>query len=198
MFVPDLGNAYTFNPGDTPVGIPELDYYAYFVTNGTFTVWVRGSGDSDAAGQNDSINLGVDGVLAYRINGEFPQAAGYAWGGTNPVPAGATFTVSTPGYHVINAWMREDGFGFDKMVIASNPSYTPTGLGPTESPVLGVASGFRVTLTRSGADLILSWAGGGTLQSSTNVVGTYVDMPGSNSPVTIVPTGAQKYYRVRQ
>src|ERR1035437_7180208 len=55
-----------------------------------------------------------------------------------------------------------------------------------------------IEVTRSGTDLILAWPGGGTLQSSTNVVGPYVDIPGSSSPFNVVPVGAQNYYRVRQ
>ena len=52
-----------------------MDYVVNFATTGTFTIWVRGSGDSDVGGANDSISLGLDGVLAYRINGVFPQKA---------------------------------------------------------------------------------------------------------------------------
>src|SRR6266404_3798797 len=192
MVVPNNGGSYSFNPGDIPVGIPELDYRVYFTTSGTFSVWVRGAGDSDAAGGNDSISLGLDGAIAYRINGVFPQSAGYAWGQT-ATPAGATFTVPTPGYHVLNAWMREDGFGFDKLVLSSNPTLNPTGIGPAESVAVPTLS-----IVRSGGNLIFSWGGGGVLQSSTNVAGTYVDIVGSSSPWTNSPTGGQKFYRVRQ
>ena len=55
-----------------------------------------------------------------------------------------------------------------------------------------------IEVTRSGTDLILAWPGGGTLQSSTNVVGPYVDIPGTSSPWNVTPTNAQNYYRVRQ
>ena len=188
---PDNGASYSFNPGDMPTGIPELDYKVYFANAGVYNVWVRGSGDSDLTGGSDSINLGLDSVLAYRINGQFPQAAGYAWGST-PTPSGATLTVHTPGLHVFNLWMREDGFTVDKVVLASNFSYTPTGLGPAESPGPGI------TITPSGTNLVLTWAGGGLLQSSTNVVGPYTDIIGSSSPWTNAPTSAEEYYRVRQ
>jgi hypothetical protein len=192
VVLPNTGNSYSFNPGDLPVGVPQLDFRVYFTTAGTNYIWVRGSGDSDMGGANDSINLGFDGVLAYRINGVFPQAAGYAWGST-PTPAGAVFTNATPGYHVINAWMREDGFGFDKLVLSSNPDFNPSGAGPTESQVVPT-----LAIAYPGGKVVLSWVGGGTLQSSTNIVGTYADIVGSNSPWTNTPTSGQTYYRVRQ
>ena len=191
--LPDSGVSYSYNPGDRPTGIPELDYKVYFPAAGVYTVWVRGSGNSDTAANSDSVNLGLDGVFAYRLNGLWPATAGYAWGSTPTIPADAVLTVPTPGLHVFNLWMREDGFVVDKVILTpTNSIYTPTGLGPPESPGPGIS------VTRSGASLVLTWVGGGTLQSSTNVIGTYTDIVGSRSPWTIPPTGVQKYYRVRQ
>ena len=191
--LPNSGTSYSYNPGDMPVGIPELDYRVYFATSGTFTVWVRGSGDSDAGGASDSINLGLDGVVAFRENGQWPQAAGYAWGST-PTPTGATFTVPTSGAHIINVWMREDGFVFDKLVLSGNPAYTPAGIGPTESAAILLP----ITATYSGGSLTLTWSGSGILQSATNAAGAYADVVGASSPWTITPTGVQKYYRIRE
>jgi len=43
---------------------------------------------------------------------------------------------------VVNVWMREDGFAFDKLVLTTNASYpAPTGAGPGESANVGGASG---------------------------------------------------------
>jgi len=189
----DCRNSSSFNPGDVPVGIPELDYRVYFSTTGTFTVWVRGAGDSDAGGANDSINLGLDGAIAYRINGVFPQSDGYAWGQT-VTPAGATFTVNTPGYHVINAWMREDGFGFDKLLLSSNPTFNPTGISSPESAAILLP----ITVTKAGGSFTLSWVGAGILQSATSVSGPYTDVPGASSPWPVTPSGIQKYYRIHE
>jgi hypothetical protein len=55
-----------------------------------------------------------------------------------------------------------------------------------------------ITLARSAADLVLTWQGGGTLQSSTNLAGPYVNMPGSPSPFSVGTSGTQMFYRVRQ
>jgi hypothetical protein len=57
---------------------------------------------------------------------------------------------------------------------------------------------FRITITRVGNDVRLTWPGGGVLQSSANVAGTYTDIIGSSSPWPITPTGVQQYYRARQ
>jgi hypothetical protein len=93
--------------------------------------------------------------------------------------------------------MRVDGFTVDKLLLTSAGGFTPTDAGPAESQVV---VGPAIGVTRSGTDLILSWSwlGGGTLQASTNVVGPYVDIPGSSSPFHVVPAGAQNYYRVRR
>jgi len=187
---PNSGGAFSYNPGDRPVGNPQLDYKVYFPAPGVYLAWVRGA-EGLPVGSSDSVNLGLDGAVAYRINGVFPQAQGYVWGAT-PTPAGAVLTVPTAGLHVFNLWMREDGFAVDKIILTTDFSYTPTGLGPAESPGPGI------TITPSGTNLVLTWAGGGLLQSSTNVVGPYTDIIGSSSPWTNAPTSAEKYYRVRQ
>ncbi|MCI0464734.1 MAG: hypothetical protein L0Z62_48035, partial [Gemmataceae bacterium] len=40
----------------------------------------------------------------------------------------------TLGLHTVNLWMREDGTVVDKLLLTTNAAYTPTGLGPTQSP----------------------------------------------------------------
>jgi len=56
-----------------------------------------------------------------------------------------------------------------------------------------------ITVTRSGADVVLSWSGGGILQSSSgNVAGPYDDILGSGSPWNVSPTNALNFYRVKQ
>jgi hypothetical protein len=137
--------------------------------------------------------IGLDNALTTTLTG-FPQGQGYAWG-NSPAGNSGPIVISTPGFHLINVWMRVDGFTVDKLLLTSAGGFTPTDLGPAESPVVG---GPAIAVTRSGTGLILSWPGGGTLQSSINVVGTYVDIPGSSSPFNVMPAGAQNYYRVRR
>ena len=186
--------------GSVPAGSPRLDFTVQFTNTGTFYVWVRGVGDSaPGPSTNDSVFIGLDDALTTGITG-FPLGQGYAWG-NSPAGNSGPIVISTPGLHLINVWMREDGFTVDKLLLTSDGGFTPTDLGPAESPVFVppvIRVGPGITITRSGTNVILSWPGGGTLQSSTNVVGSYLDIPGSSSPFNVPPAGAQKYYRVRQ
>ena len=53
-------------------------------------------------------------------------------------------------------------------------------------------------ITQAGSQLQISWTHG-TLQSSTSVTGTYVDVPGNpTSPYLVTPTGESTFYRSRQ
>jgi hypothetical protein len=46
--------------------------------------------------------------------------------------------------------------------------------------------------------LVISWTSPGcTLQSSTDVAGPYIDIPGATSPYTISPTGGQRFFRLK-
>ncbi len=89
----------------------------------------------------------------------------------------------------------------------ANPGWTPTGYQP---PVGGppVALDLAFKLTMCGpvmihwlppTNVVVTWLGGGYLQSATNVVGPYIDVPGfPTSPYTdysVSPTN--KFYRLR-
>ena len=59
----------------------------------------------------------------------------------------------------------------------------------------------RLTVTRSGTQIVLHWSGLGTLQAADNVAGPYIDIdPAPTSPYTIVPSALvkQQFYRLRQ
>jgi hypothetical protein len=59
-----------------------------------------------------------------------------------------------------------------------------------------VSAPFSLTSTRTGNTLTLTWDVG-VLQQATNVTGPYTDVPGASSPLTVVPSGQGKYYRIR-
>ena len=44
-----------------------------------------------------------------------------------------TIEVTSVGQHTLHAWMREDGFIVNKVVLTTSESYTPLGEGPAES-----------------------------------------------------------------
>src|SRR2546429_493889 len=94
---------------------------------------------------------------------------------TSPGPASCQ-PIPT-GLHVINVWMREDGFAFDKLLLSSNPTFNPTGIGPAESPVSVLGPTIALTVSAEG-NLILTWQGGGVLQSAPSISSTFSDIPG--------------------
>ena len=122
-----------------PLNSPRLDYTVTFLKTGTHFVWVRGYGPNTGS---DSIHIGLN-------NAEVPSAGAiksfdptltWAWSNTangTGVSAPAIIDVPTVGVYTINAWMREDGFIFDKIVITTDPDYVPTGTGPSESASAG-------------------------------------------------------------
>ena len=182
---------------DTTIS-PRLDYNMNFDIAGTYYVWVRGLGDSaPGPSQNDSVNVGIDGVLpasSSKITG-FPPG-GFVWSRTTVASTLATLIVSNTGPHTVSVWMREDGFVFDKLLLTTNNNYNPTGFGPPETtapppqpPVL--------TYTRSGTNLILSWTGSGTLQSAPECTGPFTAVPGgTTSPITFIFDQPRRFFRV--
>ena len=127
---PAAGAGYN-DPADFLANSPRLDYDIIFTKTGTHYVWVLAWG---LDGNSDSLHSGLDGEhvpTADRIGGINNN---YGW--TNSAyqdPEPISFDVTTIGLHTLNIWMREDGSVVDKIVITTNPNYTPSGVGPPES-----------------------------------------------------------------
>ena len=107
---------------------PQLDYEINFVKTGTHYVWIKAWA---AGGGDDSCHVGLDGE-------EMPFSSN--WSGSNnwsnnryPETDRARFDVTTTGVHTLNIYVREDGLIVDKIVLTTNPDFTPTGEGPEES-----------------------------------------------------------------
>lgn len=182
-----------------PVGC-GLSFAVNFTSTGTYRVWMRGIGNSaPGPSNNDSVQVGLDGKITTLIgNSGWAQGQGFYWDGPANVLGGSssTIVITNSGLHVINVWMREDGFDFDKLVLTSSPDYVPTGLGPAESPLTD--ANIYVAISKSGTSVTVTWPAGTTLQSATDVLGPWADVPGARSPYTVVPTGPQGYYRIRE
>jgi hypothetical protein len=58
--------------------------------------------------------------------------------------------------------------------------------------------GVTVGIARSGANVIISWTGAGTLESADVVTGPWSSVGGANSPHTVTPNTGIKFYRIRQ
>jgi hypothetical protein len=110
---------------------PRLDFQVTFVRTGTHYVWIRGFGRS---GGDDSVHVGLNGQELATSDRISPFTKAWTWVNTTIDGGRATIEVPTIGTHTVNVWMREDGFLFDKLVLTSNATYTPSNKGPVESP----------------------------------------------------------------
>lgn len=119
---PDSGNTWTSNP---QTSAPRLTYQAYFAQTGSWNLWVRGRASTSNQTSGDSCWAGIDNSPNSSYY-DFADNGASGW-------FNKTITVSTPGVHTVTLWAREDGFFADKLVLAKNTSYTPSGNGPAES-----------------------------------------------------------------
>lgn len=131
-----------FAPGSfygEATGGARLDYPIYFHTPGQYRVWVR----AQSTGTEDNgLHVGVDGGTT--ASGMRIQWCGGGWlwsnaqrdsGGTAcGVNGTITINIPAPGLHVITFHQREDGAELDRFLLTTNAAYTPSGVGPAESP----------------------------------------------------------------
>lgn len=120
---------------------PTLSYRVEFQTAGTYVVWVRAY---STGGEDNGIHVGIDGQ--WPDSGERVQFCSgknqWTWSSAQrdsdgPCGVNGTITieVDAPGEHVITFSMREDGFEFDKWIMALDPEFVPEGEGPPENPL---------------------------------------------------------------
>lgn len=117
-------------------GSPAMHYPIRFDSAGTYTVWVRGWGDTVGnEGKSDSVHVGINGTLSTaKAIENFP--AGWHWSSQTRGGGTATLTVPSAGLHTVTIWMREDGLSLDKLVLSLDPDYTPAGQGPAQTEVI--------------------------------------------------------------
>jgi hypothetical protein len=181
-FMSAEGNTGSNANGSYSSWSPQVQFDVRFTRTGIFYIWVRGYGETD---EDDSIHFGLDGaqVSTSETLSEFPLSPP-AWGWSGDAMDRVrriTMNISTPGVHTINAFMREDGFRFDKLVMTTDANYRPSGNGPSESsretggsttPVLSLSNTsvpFVAALGGSapaGQTVGISNSGGGTLNWS--------------------------------
>ena len=153
---------------------PHLDFEVNFSKTGTHYVWIRGYGVDKGA---DSVHVTIDAPNTGRSNADTIQTgSAYTWEWSiqrmqNLGPA--QIEVASAGVHTVNMWMREDGMIVDKIVLTTNPDYTPTGAGPEESsrtepnPADGTTDVPR--------EVVLSWAPGELANTHDVYLGTVFD-----------------------
>lgn len=104
---------------------PRMGYYIDFSTSGNYHVWVRRTGN----GGDDSCQISID--LGAPIQWSYGSSGTFEWSRYS-----STFSISK-GVHMLKIGMREDGARIDKIVMTTNPSFTPSGQGPAESKISG-------------------------------------------------------------
>lgn len=147
-------------------GSPAMSYQVFFHEAGTYKVWVRGWGDTvGSEGKNDSVHVGINGTLgsAAAIQ-NFPS--GWHWSSDKRSGGAATIKVPSKGEHTINIWMREDGLILDKLILANDLTYTPSGLGAAASTLAVVTPDAGV----SSVDDVSSTAVGSSAETETPLV----------------------------
>jgi len=158
-----LGPSF-YDPGYAATS-PRLEYEINFVKTGTHYVWILAWA---ASGSDDSCHAGLDGE-------ETPLSSNWSGGGNTwsndryPETGRAQFEVTTTGLHVLNIWVREDGLIVDKIVLTTNPDYTPTGNGPPESQRGPIVKAYNPSPAEGEIYLdtwaSLSWSAGATAAS---------------------------------
>ena len=202
-------------------GNPRLDFNVDFVKTGTHYIWTRGMAPTvPATGNNDSVHAGLDTNMVATSDNITGFGASYGWSrDTMDGVDDAAFDVTPAGQHVVNYWMREDGFVFDKVVLTTSGTYTPTGNGPAESPIVpkpqvgitnlavsGVstnAATFNGMLYATGSvfDVTVYWgtSDGGTnagAWGNTNTIGGYTNAYSTNVSLSVssLSTGTEYHY----
>jgi N-acetylneuraminic acid mutarotase/fibronectin type 3 domain-containing protein len=131
---PDGSGTTVINTGYVTTS-PELRYRVSFATAGTYHVWVRAWAAND---DNNSVHVGLNGqAVASADRLSTTQYGNWAWFKSTLDGPVATLPVASPGEHVINVWMREDGFRIDRLLLTTDSGLVPSGPGPAESPHTG-------------------------------------------------------------
>jgi len=115
-------------------GSPSIGYFAHFDRPGTWYLWLRGLGDTvNGEGSSDSVHAGLNGSLSATADqiDNFPPH--WNWTSSTRDNVRASVNIPSTGIHAFNLWMREDGLAIDKILLTTDPNYTPSGIGPSVS-----------------------------------------------------------------
>ncbi len=110
---------------------PRMDYQVDFSQTGTYYVWVRGTGLSEA---DDSVHIGLNGAAVSSSDRMYGFLPSWTWSQSTMDGPVATVTIPSIGKHTVNVWMREDGFIIDKVILLKTSSCpTCVGTAPVET-----------------------------------------------------------------
>ncbi|MBN2442826.1 MAG: hypothetical protein JXJ04_15825, partial [Spirochaetales bacterium] len=109
---------------------PVMEYDINLTSNNAvWYVWVcrRGTSASD-----DSCGTSIDSGSKYEWH--YGTSSTFTW-----TRSGQNYNILS-GYHTFKLWMREDGAAVDKIILTTDNNFTPSGMGPDESPREGGAT----------------------------------------------------------
>ncbi len=116
---------------------PRLNYQVTFASSGSYRVWVRGRAGGAATYESDSLHVGLNGAASSSSDRISGFTGSFGWSQDTLDGQVATINVPNAGTHTVNVWMREDGFDFDKLVLAKSTSFVASGNGPAETASSG-------------------------------------------------------------
>ena len=123
--MPDVGQLYDVAQLSHS---PEVTFQAQIGTPGSYTVWARGMAPN-AAG--DSLHIGLNGSAnPSPLTGFLPHE--WSWSKLEMNGSDATLELNS-GTQTLNVWLREDGLRLDRLLLATDETYIPAGIGPAES-----------------------------------------------------------------
>jgi Gylcosyl hydrolase family 115 C-terminal domain len=110
---------------------PRLDYWVNFRYTGTHYVWIRGKA---ATTGDDTLHLGFAGSTGGMMDKVTGFGPNFGWTNSTLDGPPARINVTSTGNHRFSIYMGEDGIVIDKVIIARESSFVPTGSGPPEAP----------------------------------------------------------------
>ncbi len=136
---------------NTPGRMGVLSYNVHFNTPGTYIVWVRAF---STGAEDNGLHVGINGT--WPESGQRIQLCQgkhqWTWSSAQRVPENhcgtprtISITVPEPGIHTLHFSMREDGFEFDKFLLALDENYQPQG---NDLPATFTQSGSYADLNR--------------------------------------------------
>lgn len=181
------GGQYTISAttGQADAGGPETGG-TYSLTGGFWALYAGPTADALVLlvePLSQTVVAGANVVLSVNVTGQQPITYQWQFDGTNVLGA-TNSTLALSGIEPTNAG--------NYTVIVSNSfgSVSSTATGVRVLPVIGCARGVN--------GLTLSWIGSFVLQTATNVVGPYYDVPNAVSPwVLTITSDPQRFYRLR-
>jgi hypothetical protein len=120
--------------GGESAEVPRLRYRVVFTKSGPHYLWVRGHG----RGEPPSIDVGLDGEMVSGSSGIRLSPGSPEWTRKSGGGAAASFTIPLPGEYDLHVWGRDEGTSLDRIIVTSNPEWSPPaeGMGSGGAPLV--------------------------------------------------------------